>query len=164
LIRASVKGKLVELLINKDSSIKCFHLLQEHYIDAEVRVMKKLEHPYIIGLIADINSVDYMYLVMEIVNGGDLFDAITRVTRFSESQSRVMIKHLGLAMSYLHSKSIVHRDIKPENLLVSLTNFGKLFCIVILSFNIYPGSQFLSPSLLAFSEKINVCKFWGTSA
>jgi doublecortin-like kinase 1/2 len=81
--------------------------------------MKKLEHPYIIGLVSDINSADYMYLVMEIVNGGDLFDAITRVTRFSESQSRVMIKHLGLAMSYLHSKSIVHRDIKPENLLVS---------------------------------------------
>lgn len=51
--------------------------------------------------------------------GGDLFDAITRVTRFSEDQSRVMIKHLASAMAYLHSMSIVHRDIKPENLLVS---------------------------------------------
>lgn len=51
--------------------------------------------------------------------GGDLFDAITRVTRFSEEQSRVMIKHLASAMAYLHSMSIVHRDIKPENLLVS---------------------------------------------
>jgi doublecortin-like kinase 1/2 len=86
--------------------------------------MKKLDHPYIISLIADINSSDYMYLVMEIVTGGDLFDAITRVTRFSESQSKIMIKHLGLALAYLHSKGIVHRDIKPENLLVS-TYFKK---------------------------------------
>lgn len=41
------------------------------------------------------------------------------VTRFSEKQSRIMIQHLGSAMSYLHSMGIVHRDIKPENLLVN---------------------------------------------
>lgn len=52
-------------------------------------------------------------------SGGDLFDAITQVTRFSEDQSRIMIKHLASAMAYLHSLGIVHRDIKPENLLVS---------------------------------------------
>jgi len=53
-----------------------------------------------------------------IILGGDLFDAITQATRFSESQSRIMIRHLASAMSYLHSMGIVHRDIKPENLLV----------------------------------------------
>lgn len=58
------------------------------------------------------------------VSGGDLFDAITRVTRFSESQSRTMIKHLASAMAYLHSLGIVHRDIKPENLLVELDANG----------------------------------------
>lgn len=69
--------------------------------------------------------------------GGDLFDAITRVTRFSENQSRVMIKHLASAMAYLHSMSIVHRDIKPENLLVSFwyihTYFKKLYLFVYLN-------------------------------
>lgn len=59
--------------------------------------------------------IDFLFFLQ----GGDLFDAITRVTRFSEDQSRVMIKHLASAMAYLHSMSIVHRDIKPENLLVS---------------------------------------------
>lgn len=58
------------------------------------------------------------------ISGGDLFDAITRVTRFSESQSRTMIKHLASAMAYLHSLGIVHRDIKPENLLVELDANG----------------------------------------
>ena len=81
--------------------------------------MKKLNHPYIIRLYEDIETIENMYLVMELVRGGDLFDAITRVTRFSESQSKIMMKHLASAMAYMHSLNIVHRDIKPENLLVS---------------------------------------------
>uniref|UniRef100_W8B233 non-specific serine/threonine protein kinase n=3 Tax=Ceratitis capitata TaxID=7213 RepID=W8B233_CERCA len=97
---------------------------KEHYIDAEVRVMKKLQHPHIISLVMDVDQQANMYLVLEYVSGGDLFDAITRVTRFSENQSRVMIKHLASAMAYLHSMSIVHRDIKPENLLVELDANG----------------------------------------
>lgn len=80
--------------------------------------MKKLFHPNIIQLFLDIDTVKNMYLVLELVNGGDLFDAITRVTRFSESQARLMIRALAAAMAYLHAMSIVHRDIKPENLLV----------------------------------------------
>lgn len=100
---------------------------KEHYIDAEVRVMKKLNHPQIMSLISDIDTKANMYLVLELVNGGDLFDAITSATRFSENQSRVMVKHLASAMAYLHSLGIVHRDIKPENLLVRLITFCGFF-------------------------------------
>lgn len=49
------------------------------------------------------------------------------VTRFSEKQSRIMIQHLGSAMSYLHSMSIVHRDIKPENLLVNNDDISNIY-------------------------------------
>jgi doublecortin-like kinase 1/2 len=75
--------------------------------------MKKLKHQHIISLLLDIDTLPYMYLVLELVRGGDLFDAITRVTRFSEAQSRIMLKHLSSALAYLHSMSIVHRDVKP---------------------------------------------------
>lgn len=71
----------------------------------------------------DIDTMTNMYLVLELVHGGDLFDAITRVTRFSEAQSKIMIKHLSSALAYLHSMAIVHRDVKPENLLVSTIIF-----------------------------------------
>ncbi|XP_002133259.2 serine/threonine-protein kinase GA29083 isoform X2 [Drosophila pseudoobscura] len=109
---------------------------KEHYIDAEVRVMKKLHHPHIISLIMDVDQDTNMYLVLEYVSGGDLFDAITQVTRFSESQSRIMIRHLGSAMSYLHSMGIVHRDIKPENLLVELDDFGNVVQLKLADFGL----------------------------
>uniref|UniRef100_A0AAG5DHT1 non-specific serine/threonine protein kinase n=1 Tax=Anopheles atroparvus TaxID=41427 RepID=A0AAG5DHT1_ANOAO len=99
---------------------------KDHYLAAEIRVMKKLNHPYIIQLVHDIETIKNMYLVLELVRGGDLFDAITRVTRFSENQSKIMMKHLASAMAYMHSLSIVHRDIKPENLLVELDNDGNV--------------------------------------
>lgn len=97
-----------------------------HYLAAEIRVMKKLNHPYIIQLVQDIETINNMYLVLELVRGGDLFDAITRVTRFSENQSKVMVRHLASAMAYMHALSIVHRDIKPENLLVELDKDGNV--------------------------------------
>lgn len=99
---------------------------KDHYLAAEIRVMKKLNHPYIIQLVHDIETIKNMYLVLELVRGGDLFDAITRVTRFSENQSKIMMKHLASAMAYMHSLSIVHRDIKPENLLVELDSDGNV--------------------------------------
>lgn len=119
--------KVKEKSANKNYALKIIDKSKckgkEHYIDAEVRVMKKLNHPQIMSLISDIDTKANMYLVLELVNGGDLFDAITSATRFSENQSRVMIKHLASAMAYLHSLGIVHRDIKPENLLVRNYNF-----------------------------------------
>lgn len=120
---------------------------KEHYIDAEVRVMKKLRHDKVMQLHLDVDTQANMFLILEYVSGmsgtdhffitfnnsftklfifsgGDLFDAITRVTRFPESESRTMICHLASAMAYLHSLGIVHRDIKPENLLVELDDVG----------------------------------------
>ncbi|CAG9802494.1 unnamed protein product [Chironomus riparius] len=109
---------------------------KEHYIDAEVRVMKKLKHQHIISLLLDIDTITNMYLVLEMVHGGDLFDAITRVTRFSEAQSRIMIKHLASALAYLHAMSIVHRDVKPENLLVELDSDGNVVMLKLADFGL----------------------------
>lgn len=99
---------------------------KEHYIDAEIRVMKKLQHEQVMSLFVNVDTPANMFLILEYVSGGDLFDAITRVTRFPESEARLMVRHLASAMAYLHSLSIVHRDIKPENLLVELDEAGHI--------------------------------------
>ncbi|XP_071244582.1 serine/threonine-protein kinase DCLK2-like isoform X2 [Salvelinus alpinus] len=91
---------------------------KEHLIENEVAVLRRVKHPNIIQLIDEVDTPTELYLVMELVKGGDLFDAITSSTKYTERDASVMVFNLAGALKYLHSMNIVHRDIKPENLLV----------------------------------------------
>ncbi|XP_034412684.1 serine/threonine-protein kinase DCLK2-like [Cyclopterus lumpus] len=91
---------------------------KEHLIENEVAVLRRVRHPSIIQLIEVDETSSQLFLVMELVKGGDLFDAITSSTKYSERDSSAMVFNLGGAVKYLHQMNIVHRDIKPENLLV----------------------------------------------
>uniref|UniRef100_A0A3P9A2E0 non-specific serine/threonine protein kinase n=1 Tax=Esox lucius TaxID=8010 RepID=A0A3P9A2E0_ESOLU len=91
---------------------------KEHLIENEVAVLRRVKHPNIIQLIEEVDTPTELYLVMELVKGGDLFDAITSSTKYTERDASVMVYNLAGALNYLHNMNIVHRDIKPENLLV----------------------------------------------
>ncbi|XP_030609213.1 serine/threonine-protein kinase DCLK2-like [Archocentrus centrarchus] len=91
---------------------------KEHLIENEVAVLRRVRHPSIIQLIEVDETPTQLFLVMELVKGGDLFDAITSSTKYSERDSSAMVFNLAGAIKYLHRMNIVHRDIKPENLLV----------------------------------------------
>ncbi|KAK5865681.1 hypothetical protein PBY51_019930 [Eleginops maclovinus] len=91
---------------------------KEHLIENEVAVLRRVKHPNIIMLIEEVDTPSELYLVMELVKGGDLFDSITSSAKYTERDATVMVYNLAGALKYLHSSNIVHRDIKPENLLV----------------------------------------------
>ncbi|CAK6977546.1 serine/threonine-protein kinase DCLK2-like [Scomber scombrus] len=91
---------------------------KEHLIENEVAVLRRVRHPSIIELIEVDETPSQLFLVMELVKGGDLFDAITSSTKYSERDASAMVFNLAGAVKYLHRMNIVHRDIKPENLLV----------------------------------------------
>uniref|UniRef100_A0A3P8V4G2 Serine/threonine-protein kinase DCLK2 n=1 Tax=Cynoglossus semilaevis TaxID=244447 RepID=A0A3P8V4G2_CYNSE len=91
---------------------------KEHLIENEVAVLRRVRHPSIIELIEVDETPTQLFLVMELVKGGDLFDAITSSTKYSERDASAMVFNLAGAIKYLHHMNIVHRDIKPENLLV----------------------------------------------
>uniref|UniRef100_A0A670YV06 Serine/threonine-protein kinase DCLK2 n=1 Tax=Pseudonaja textilis TaxID=8673 RepID=A0A670YV06_PSETE len=91
---------------------------KEHLIENEVSILRRVKHPNIIMLVEEMDTATELYLVMELVKGGDLFDAITSSTKYTERDGSAMVYNLASALKYLHGLSIVHRDIKPENLLV----------------------------------------------
>ncbi|XP_024942754.1 serine/threonine-protein kinase DCLK1 isoform X2 [Cephus cinctus] len=93
---------------------------KETMLASEVAILRQVCHPNIISLITEQETTDQLFLVMELVKGGDLFDAIAAATKFSEAEASVMVSHLTSALAYLHSHHIVHRDVKPENLLVEM--------------------------------------------
>ena len=80
-------------------------------------------HPHIVRLYDVFDTAKDLYLVMELVTGGELFDHLVSKGPYSEKEAAGHIKAVAEAVQYLHSKNIVHRDLKPENLL--LTSKGK---------------------------------------
>lgn len=80
--------------------------------------MRGLDHDNIVRLLEFSESNDYYYLVLELVQGGELFHQIAKLTYFSEPLARHVIVQVAEAIQYMHeSAGVVHRDIKPENIL-----------------------------------------------
>ena len=85
----------------------------------EISIMKQIDHPNIVKLYETYEDLQYIYLPMEICEGGELFDKIIELGRFSEGQACNLFLQMISAIAYLHSKDLVHRDLKPENFLFS---------------------------------------------
>ena len=84
----------------------------------EVEVLKRAaSHPHIVALHAVIRTPEAIYLVMELMEGGELFDAIIARGSFSEAEARRLLRQLLGALAYCHKAGVVHRDLKPENVL-----------------------------------------------
>lgn len=86
-------------------------------IRTEIAVMKLVNHPNIIRLEGLYESRTCLYIVMEMLKGGELFDRIVGKPRFSEADAAKLIRPLLESVAYLHDLGIVHRDLKPENIL-----------------------------------------------
>ncbi|KAL0487448.1 calcium/calmodulin-dependent protein kinase [Acrasis kona] len=101
----------------------------------EVKILKSVEDPNIVELIDIYEKDQKVYLVMELLTGGELFDRIVNKypNGYNEEVAAELTKKIVLSVKYLHSRGIVHRDLKPENLLyasesndsdIKITDFG----------------------------------------
>ncbi|KAF8379404.1 hypothetical protein HHK36_028839 [Tetracentron sinense] len=89
-------------------------------VKLEIEIMAKLSgHPNVVDLKAVYEEEDCVHLVMELCAGGELFHRLEKHGRFSESDARVLFRHLMQVVMYCHDKGVVHRDLKPENILLA---------------------------------------------
>ncbi|KAF8528976.1 kinase-like domain-containing protein [Hysterangium stoloniferum] len=84
----------------------------------DVQIMRQINHPSIVNLVSFSESDEYYFLMLELMEGGELFHQIVKLTYFSENLSRHVIGQVAKGIRFLHEEcGVVHRDIKPENLL-----------------------------------------------
>ena len=112
------------------SKVKIIDRRSEKSIKGERDFLSKLHNPFIVNMICAFQDYETLYLVMDLLTGGDLRYHLCRIQRFSEEETKFFISCVLLGLEYIHGNNIIHRDIKPENLVcddkgyIRITDFG----------------------------------------
>lgn len=120
--RNSVTGESVALKVLPKATILKHRMVDQ--IKREISIMKIVRHPNIVRLHEVLASRTKIYIILEFISGGELFDKIVHCGRLPENECRRYFQQLIDAVAHCHSKGVYHRDLKPENLL--LDSYGDL--------------------------------------
>ncbi|KAI9306978.1 kinase-like domain-containing protein [Cunninghamella echinulata] len=100
------------------SKPKCIELKATHNIIAERQLLGKIEHPLIVNMRYAFQDQANLFMVLDLMLGGDLRFLLDRYGKLGEMQARYYVADLICALEYLHTRRIAHRDIKPDNILL----------------------------------------------
>lgn len=132
-------GKVMQVRKKDDGKIYAMKVLRKEAIiarkqvthtKAEKSILQKIQHPFIVKLHYAFQTKDKLYMILDYINGGELFFHLKKEGRFQENRVRFYSAEIVCALSHLHSLGIVYRDLKPENILlnseghVTITDFG----------------------------------------
>jgi len=114
----------IEVAIKRIPKSKLGRANHRRLLETEISILQTLRHPNIVQLLDNQDSSDFIFLIMEYCNGGDLNSYISQHAPMSESDIAIFLRQLVEALNYLSLKSILHRDLKPQNILLHSTGPG----------------------------------------
>lgn len=121
-------GESVAMKVLDRSAILKHKMVEQ--IKREISIMKLVRHPHVVRLHEVLASRTKIYIILEYITGGELFDKIAHHGRLSEVEARKYFQQLIDGVEFCHSKGVYHRDLKPENLLldsqgnIKISDFG----------------------------------------
>ena len=151
--------------------LKKQHIIEKNQLEhtqAEQRILKHVNYPFLVSLRYSFQTGSKIYFVMQFMKGGELFQHLRRVKRFSEEEVRFIIACVTLGIGHLHNKSYIYRDLKPENILFDeqgyahLSDFGLAkFLLKSQKANTFCGTpEYLSPEIILDKGCNNTADWW----
>jgi protein kinase X len=140
------------LKILKKSEV--IRLKQVQHVKSEKDILMMIDHPFIVTLVAAFQDTNKLYMLMEYINGGELFSYLRKEGRLSIDASRFYTAEILLAFQYLHDRNIVYRDLKPENLLldseghIKITDFGFAKIVESRTWTLCGTPEYLAPEII----------------
>ena len=120
-------GRVVAIKsFNKTIKTKYGDNLNMDKILYEINLMRKLNHPNITKILETFEDDKFYFIIMEYINGGNLFSYVKKRRKLSEKTAKFLFKQIILGIKHIHSQLIVHRDIKLENILIDMNNNVKI--------------------------------------
>jgi len=123
----------------KITSLRGLKLEEVDALRNEVDILSEVEHKHVVQLYEHHETDEKIYMVQDLLRGGELFDRIIENVYFSEAEAAKVVAQIADALVYLHKRNIVHRDLKPENLL--LTDTSENYDIKIIDFGLAKKSE-----------------------
>ncbi|EHY58243.1 cAMP-dependent protein kinase catalytic subunit [Exophiala dermatitidis] len=126
----------------------------EHTND-ERRMLQRVKHPFLITLWGTFQDSKNLYMVMDFIEGGELFSLLRKSQRFPNPVAKFYAAEVTLALEYLHNQNIIYRDLKPENLLldrhghIKITDFGFAKEVPDITWTLCGTPDYLAPEVVA---------------
>jgi serine/threonine protein kinase len=127
-VRKKDNGKIYAMKVLNKKKLEQSDQLE--HVKTERTVLQYVAHPFLVRLLYAFQDPEKLYMVMDFINGGELFFHLKKERRFPEHRVKFYSAQLLLALSHLHEQNVVFRDLKPENILmdkdgyIMLTDFG----------------------------------------
>ncbi|KAF1968469.1 catalytic subunit of the PKA [Bimuria novae-zelandiae CBS 107.79] len=128
---------------------------QVEHTNDERRMLQQVKHPFLITLWGTFQDSKNLYMVMDFVEGGELFSLLRKSQRFPNPVAKFYAAEVTLALDYLHAQNIIYRDLKPENLLLDrhghlkITDFGFAKEVPDITWTLCGTPDYLAPEVVA---------------
>lgn len=148
--RHNGRGYAIKVLNKK----RVVGLKQVEHTNSERQMLAAVRHPFLVNLWGTFSDSYNLYMVMDFVSGGELFNLLRKSQRFPDPVAKFFGAEVALALDYLHCLDIVYRDLKPENILlgsdghIKITDFGFAKLVPDITWTLCGTPDYLAPEIV----------------
>ncbi|CCK69219.1 cAMP-dependent protein kinase catalytic subunit TPK3 KNAG_0C01060 [Huiozyma naganishii CBS 8797] len=152
LIRSKHNGRFYALKVLRKKTV--VRLKQVEHTNDERKMLSVITHPFIIRLWGTFQTSQYVFMVMDYAEGGELFSLLRKSKRFPNPVAKFYAAEICLALEYLHDLNIIYRDLKPENILldknghIKVTDFGFAKYVPDITYTLCGTPDYIAPEVV----------------